>query len=179
MQTTHTLPSSLPEMMLLCPTNTCLNREGKAIAARAAGLHPRWKNQQTQKKNPEKNSWTRCRTDTTPVRAWHVTVWNPFCNLKNLAHYCYCCSLFFMACYILASLVCENKQEKKIFLSPQAKKHQVNALNQQRLMTHPIAELTGFSVAEQTSRLFSQTQRLSCIGIFFIFSSCSPYLDSL
>lgn len=55
---------------------------------------------------------------------------------------------FFTACYILEPLVCENKQEKTL-LSPQAKKHQVNALNQQRFLTHPVAELTGFSAAEQ------------------------------
>lgn len=73
-----------------------------------------------------------------------------------------------MACYILPLSVCENKQQKS-YLLPQAKKHQANMLNQQTFLTHPIAELTAFSAAEQTSRLFAQTQRLSCIGVFFYF----------
>lgn len=71
-----------------------------------------------------------------------------------------------MVFYILVPSMCENK-EQKTFLPPQPKKRQVNVLNQQRFLMQPIAELTGFSAVDQTSRLFTQTQRFSCTCIFF------------
>lgn len=166
--------------MWLCPPNTCLNREGKGNCNKSSWAASKGKklpkpNQTDLEEKTQRNLYLQnsyyTGKDLAPDR-------NPFYNLKNVAHYCNCCSLFFMACYILEPLVCENKQEKTL-LSPQAKKHQVNALNQQRFLTQPVAEFTGFPAAEQTSRLFAQTQRLSCIGILFIFSSCSPYLGSL
>jgi len=60
-------------MLLLCPTNTCLKREGKATAASKGEGGKRKKKNKKAENTTERSSCTECRIETIVVGAWHVT----------------------------------------------------------------------------------------------------------
>lgn len=71
MQTTQTFPS-LPDVAL--PTKHLPEGEGeRQLQQEQLGSIQVGKKTINPEKNPEKSSWIGCRTDTTLVRAWHVT----------------------------------------------------------------------------------------------------------
>lgn len=89
---------------------------GKATAARAAGLHPRGKkpNKSTEKKHRMVLDRVQNRYYTGKGLACDR---NPLCNLKHLAHYCYCCSLFLNGLLHFSTIGMWKQTMKNLFVT--------------------------------------------------------------
>lgn len=76
--------------MLLCPLNICLKREGKSNCSKDSWAASKWK----KKSNKSREELLDRIQDRYHTGKGLACDRNHFCNLKNLAHCCYCCSLY-------------------------------------------------------------------------------------